>query len=172
MRRDRFLWAGQWTVALAFYFIAMIKLGLENRLRAAEAVEIALALLAIVPARTEILPQVSTLALALLPVAALVLPAHGTGLAPVDATLAVLAAIVALARLKLGYAIPSASSNSPADGLSSGAIARQRSPSPNSASLAAPRTHGANGTIGGIDRASTASSTGGTENGSSFETSS
>jgi len=102
MRRDRLLWAGQWTVALAFYFIALIKLGLENRLRAAEAVEIALALLAIVPARTEILPQVSTLALALLSVAALALPAYGTGLAPVDGTLAVLAGIVALARLKLG----------------------------------------------------------------------
>jgi hypothetical protein len=119
MRRDRFLWAGQWTVALAFYFIALIRLGLENRLRASEAFEIALALLAIVPAYTEILPRLSTLALALLPVAGLALQAHDTGLAPLDGTLAVVAAIVALARLKLGYAVPSASSSSSADGLSS-----------------------------------------------------
>jgi len=104
------LWVSQWMVALVFYFIAMVKLGLETRLHTAEPVEIALSMLAILPAVTGVLPRLSTVALAVLCADGVVRLLHGTALAATCGTLAILAAVVALARLKLGYGAATARS--------------------------------------------------------------
>ncbi len=124
---DRILWSGQWFVACVVYFTGMVKLGLTaDHVRshyglAAEAttwtlhtvglVEVAVSLMAILPAVTRVLPQLSTISMATLGALALfgtALPASmvGTGIAALNTFLAALATLVILGRLAVVLAAP------------------------------------------------------------------
>jgi hypothetical protein len=101
--RGRLLWAGQWTAALGFFFIAMVHLGIENRFRAVNAVEIGLSLLAILPAMTAVVPGLSTGALAALSLIGAAMSRPGTWDSALWVALTLLAAAVAVARFRIGY---------------------------------------------------------------------
>lgn len=117
---DRALWTGQWTLAASFQVLGMLKLCLSAEelgalglgsaaaaparlLHAVGAAELALALAAVLPAATRILPRLSTASAAALAAAAAlgaVLPtaAAASGSAAADLALAALAGLVAWGR--------------------------------------------------------------------------
>ncbi len=117
---DMALWVGQWSVAAIFEFTGMVKLGLEPRdlrpffgfasiptasmLHAVAAVEIATALLVVLPAILRILPWISPAAACAMGgilISGIVRPATpaGTGHVVLNEMLLLLAAFVAWGRL-------------------------------------------------------------------------
>jgi hypothetical protein len=116
---DRLLWTGQWSLALTFHLVGMVKLGLpqevierhfgisagsSSTIHAVAVIEVALSMAAVLPAMLRILPELSTLAVAGLGALALfglLEPATtaGAGMLAPGLGLAVVAALVTWGRV-------------------------------------------------------------------------